>query len=156
MQDAAPGREQRRAPRIDAVGHQVGEAAGLVGLLAHRDEDVRVDRGRAARRLVGIVGLVDRAAGDLGTLTRPGEARGVEVVPGWRRDRHVAAGHRGERDERSADVVAVAEVGESQAAQVAEALGQRLQVGERLARVLVVREPVDHGDRREARELVDV
>ena len=48
--------------------------------------------------------------------------------------------------ERAGAVVAVADVGEAQPLEVAEALAQRQHVGERLAGVVERGEPVDDGD----------
>jgi hypothetical protein len=52
-------------------------------------------------------------------------------------------------------VRAVAEVRERAARKRAELLGHRLQVGEDLARVELVRQRVDHRDRGRPRELLD-
>ena len=54
-----------------------------------------------------------------------------------------------------AHVVAVADVGEFQAAQVAEALFEREEIGERLARMKAVGKRVDDGDARVCGELVE-
>ena len=153
------GGEQRDAPLVDAVaGHEGAQALGGLDLLAHRDEGVGRERLGAARGLVGVLGERQRAAaGGRDAVARRRRVALVELVGVGRRDDDVAARDHGGADERAADVVGVADVGQAQAAQVgAEALAQRQQVGERLARVMVVGEAVDHGHARELGELVDV
>ena len=58
--------------------------------------------------------------------------------------------------QRDAHVVAVAEIGEAGPGKPAQLLANRHQVGERLAGMRVVREPVDHGDVGGLRQLLDV
>ena len=58
--------------------------------------------------------------------------------------------------ERDADVVPVPDVRDAEPVEPAETLAHGHQVGERLARMLLVREAVDHGDRGVLGELVHV
>jgi hypothetical protein len=61
-------------------------------------------------------------------------------------DRDLDAREPAHHGERPRDVVPVADVGEPAPRDVAERLAHRQQVGERLARVVLGREHVDHGD----------
>ena len=76
----------------------------------------------------------------------PDGVRGDEVHPQLRAGDH----------ERVADVVAVAEVGDADAVEPAQLLADRHHVGDRLAGVELVGEPVDDGDVGVLGELVDV
>ena len=71
---------------------------------------------------------------------------GVGLVSGRRRDADVRSGAGADGEERVAHVVAVADVREFQAAQSAEALLEREEIGQRLAGMIFVRERVDHGN----------
>ena len=110
-----------------------------------------------AGRLVGVVGERQRAAAGGGDAVREAHRRLVELVGVGRGDDDVHACDHRRAHERAADVVGIADVGQAHAAQVgAEALAQRQQVGQRLARVVIVGEAVDHGHARELGQLVDV
>ena len=92
-----------------------------------------------------------------GDVARETHGRLVELVGVGRRHDDVHAREHGGADERAADVVGIADVGQAHAGEVGpEALAQREQIGQRLARMMVVREAVDHGHARELRQLVDV
>ena len=65
------------------------------------------------------------------------------------------SGARADGQQRVTHVVAVAHVGEFQAAQPAEALLEREEIRERLARMIFVRKRVDHGYIRVGGELVE-
>ena len=81
----------------------------------------------------------------------------VELVGVGRGDDDVDAGDHRRAHERAADVVGIADVGQAHAPQVgAEALAQRQQVGQRLARMVIVGEAVDDGHARPLGQLVDV
>ena len=76
-----------------------------------------------------------------------GEHVGIGRVARRRGHAHVEAGERAGQHERVSDVVAVADVREAHAGQAPEALPQREQVGEGLARMLGVGEGIDDRDR---------
>src|SRR6202030_3280571 len=65
----------------------------------------------------------------------------------WRRsDAQIHAEAGGEKNQRVADVVPVADVGELEAAERAKLFFEREEIGERLTRMKTVGERVDHGD----------
>ena len=99
---------------------EVGAAALGLGLVAHADPDVGVDR----------VGAGDGGARVVGQL-RPVPL--LELVAGGRGDDELDPGQLAGDRQRAGDVVAVADVGEAQPVEVAAALAQGQQVGERLA-----------------------
>ena len=97
-----------------------------------------------------------RAVGRHGRIV--GQLRAVvlgELELRRRGDPHLEPRERAEDGERAGDVVAVADVGEHLVLEVAERLAQRHQVGERLQRVVLRREHVDHGHGRVGGELVE-
>ena len=121
-----------------------------VVLLAHRRPGV-------GHQHVGAVGRRPRIGGDghgragLGgpRAAPPSTNRGCGLETGWRGDGHVdARGHAAEHQRVRHVVGAVAEVGQPQPRQRALALGERLQVGEHLARVELVGQRVDDRHRR--------
>ena len=71
----------------------------------------------------------------------------VGPVPGRAGEPELEARERRGLHQRVRDVVAVAHVGDLEALEAAEALAKGQQVGQRLARVVVVGERVDHGHR---------
>ena len=64
-------------------------------------------------------------------------------------------GQRPEQCQRAGHVVAVADVGDAQALERSVGLSQREQVGERLARVMVLGQHVDHRHRAVLRQLLE-
>ena len=118
---------------VDAERRQVGAAARRLLLVAHADPDVGVDR-------VGAGGGGARVVGQLRPVAL------LELVAGRRRDDHLDPGELAGDRQRAGDVVAVADVGEAQAGEVAEALAQGEQVGERLAGVVERGQRVDDRD----------
>ena len=127
----APGRGAVEQRVVESVGRERLAAPRRLGVVvAHRDPDVGVERVGAGGRLRRVVGEL-RAVG-----------LGAAAAPPARRSRTSRPAVGAEDRERARDVVAVADVGEHAAAQVAERLAQRHQVGERLARVVAGREHV--------------
>ena len=81
---------------------------------------------------------------------------GIRCVLRRTGDRHVDPGERARLEQRVCDVVAaVADERDAPAGQVAERLLDRQQVGERLARMVLVESALTTGTRRPAGELVD-
>src|ERR687891_1100415 len=156
VQDDGPlARESDRA-LVDSVGGQVGEAALPLLVLAHARPDVGVEDVRARGRRARLGGQRDRAPRRLGGSTGPADDLLRGLVPGRRR-RHEVRAELGAGDhERVADVVPVAEVGDPDAFEGPESLPDRHDVGERLAGVELVRQPVDHRHVRVLGELVHV
>ena len=127
-----------------------------LALLAHRGPDVGVDGVCAGD---GLGGIVDD--GEVGSRA-PSEASRIREDPrvgrelGRTGDREVEAGEGGHLEQRVGDVVAtVADEREPAPGDVAEHLLDREQVGQRLARMVLVGERVHNGHRRPARQLVD-
>ena len=112
---------------------QVGAAALGLGLVAHADPDVGVEG-------VGAVGGGARVAGQLHPVAL------LQLVAGRRRDDDLDPGQLAEDRQRAGDVVAVADVGEPQPVELAEALAQGQQVGQRLAGVVQRGQRVDDRD----------
>ena len=132
------------------VDHEALEGAharlGLL-LLPHRGPHVRVDDVGAADRLHGIGRhLRRRGAFLLGVAHRALQDERVRLVALGRRHGHGDAQLGGAEHERVADVVAVAHVRQLQAVEPPALLGKGEEVGQRLARVELVGEPVDDGD----------
>ena len=134
---------RRQQVGVDSKGGEVCAATFRLGLVPHADPDVGVDR----------IGAGDGVAGVVGQL---GAVALLELVAGRRRDHDLDPGELTRNRKRTGDVVAVADVGEPQAIEVPEALAQGEQIGERLAGVVQGGQGVDHGDRRLARQLLDL
>ena len=81
---------------------------------------------------------------------------GVGLVAGRAGDPDVHGGERAGLHQRVRDVVAVADVGHGDVLELAEVLLQREQVGERLARMVVIGQRVDHRHRRRGGDRFDV
>ena len=81
---------------------------------------------------------------------------GAWLVPCRRCCDEVHPEPRGDAHERVAHVVAVADVGDAEPGQLAEAFSQGHGVGESLERMGVVGQAVDDGDRRMLGELLDL
>ena len=134
---------------VELVGGQ--GAAALVGLelVTHAHPHVRVHGLGAADGLAGIL------------VQRHGAARfarqlqvALQRVTGRGGDRHVHARERPQHGQRAGHVVAVTDVGDPQPGERAVGLAQRLQVGERLARVVLWAQHVDHRNRAVAGQLL--
>jgi len=117
---------------VDPEGGQIGATAIRRLLVAHADPDVGVDR-------VGGRGRVARVAGQLRFMTL------LQLVAGRRRDDHLDPGQLAGNRQRTGDVVAVADVGEAEAGEIATALAQGEQVGKGLAGMVERGERVDDG-----------
>ena len=111
-------------------------------LVAHADPDVGVDRVGAGRRLARVARVQRRQPGLDPVAVRGG-------------DPDLDARRPAEHGQRARDVVAVAHIGDPQAVQVAEALAERQQIGQRLAGMVVARQPVDHRHLRPVGQLRD-
>ena len=118
---------------VDPERRQVGAAPRRLLLVAHADPDVGVDR-------VGAGGGRARVVGQLHPVPL------LELVAGRRRDDDLDAAELAGDRQRAGDVVAVADVGEPEAGQVAEPLAQGQQVGERLAGMVERGQRVDDRD----------
>lgn len=116
---------------VELEWSEVGATALRLLLVAHADPDVGVEG-------IGLGGGGARVVGQL----RP--VRVFELVARRRRDHDFDPGQLAEDRQRAGDVVAVADVGEPQALELAEALAHRQQVGERLAGMVQRGQPVDH------------
>ena len=77
-------------------------------------------------------------------VTHPLDELGLRLVSGRASQAQLEARERGRLDPALRQVEAVADVGDAQLAQIAEALAQGQQVGEQLARMQHVGEPIDH------------
>src|SRR3954471_12712511 len=110
---------------------EVGEPTLCLGLVAHADPDIGVER-------VGFGGGGARVVAQL----RAGDL--LELVALGCGDHDFDPGALAEDRQRAGDVVSVANVGEAEPVELAEALAQRQQVGERLAGVVQRRQTVDH------------
>ena len=99
---------------------------------------------------------VDGRAGLLRVLLRPRDDPGVGLVVVGRADDDLHAGLGADLGERVGDVVAVADVDELGALQVADVLADGHRVGHALARVVRVGEPVDDRDLAVAGEVLHV
>jgi len=127
---------------VDPERRQVGAAAIGLGLVAHADPDVGVDRIGAGSRVARV----------------PRQLRLValfELVAGRGRDDHLDAGELPGDRQRASDVVAVADVGEAEAGEVATALAQGEQVRQGLAGMVERRQRVDDRHLGSAGELGD-
>jgi hypothetical protein len=111
-------------------------------VLPHARPHVGVERVGADRRLLGIVGELDRPAGLGRDLLGPVHHLGNRLEPRRRGDpdRHAGLGPR--QQERVGDVVAVAEVREHAPVELAQTLTDRQEIRERLTRMLEVGEGV--------------
>ena len=143
-----------REPDETAVDPVPGERLpphGLLGLGPHRDPRVREDHVGPRDRLLGC-GRADDPAAFVPSPRHDCRVRGVRRRRGHA-DLHARQARR--EDQGVADVVAVPDPCRDQAVGPAEALTDGEDVGQELARVLAVREPVDHGHGRVGRELLD-
>src|SRR4051812_27341710 len=143
--DRAVGRARQQG-LVEPVRREQLAARRRLGLVvAHAHPDVGVERVRALGRSGGVA----RGAGAV---------RGVALVRpqlGRRRDDDLHPRQGAEQHQRVRHVVAVADVDEPHPVEPAEPLAQRQQVGERLARVVLRREHVDHRHARVRGELLD-
>src|SRR6059036_2073428 len=129
---------------VDLVAAERLRPPLVLGLLTHAGPHVGVDHVGAGRRGARVLGDVDPAA----EPARRGDHARVGLVPRWARDDDRGAEQRTEEHHGVADIVAVADPREPQPAEVDAALPQREEIGQRLAGVLAIRQPVDHRDRR--------
>jgi endonuclease/exonuclease/phosphatase family metal-dependent hydrolase len=116
---------------IDPEGIEVGAAPFGLLLVAHADPDIGVDR----------IGAGDCEARVLG---QPDAMALLQLVAIRCGDRQLDVGELAGDRQRAGDVVAVADIGEAQAMQVAAALTQGEQVGQSLAGMVARSERVDH------------
>ena len=140
VEDDRVGVGVREELLVQGVRREVFEALRALVLLAHARPRVGHEHLRPGRRLAGV-------AHDLETS---------RLVAGGRRAHELDAEQPARGRERDADVRPVADPRDADAVEAAEALPDRQQVGERLERVLVVRQSVDDRYRRGRGELVDL
>ena len=128
----------------------LGDAA--MALSVH---DQRVD---AASDIVddNVADDLERAPASCGVDLRSAGDLGIRLVARRAPHDEVRAEARADPHQRVADVVAVAEVADANAAELTEPLADRHRVRERLQRVRPVGEAVDHGDRGVLGELLDL
>src|SRR5262249_55827483 len=119
--------------------HQVVTPAICLDLVPHAHPDVGVESVRPGGRPPRIVDLLRPAL--------------LEPIRGRARQHDLHSGDRAQSGERARHVVAVPEIGEPQAIELAEALPEGEQVGERLAGMMPRRQAVDHRHARAARQL---
>ena len=115
----------------------------LLVLLAHRGPHVGVDGVGVCRRLPGVVHDERLTAGRRTDLVGVADHLLQRLEAGRAGDVHAHAGRRAGEQQRVGHVVAVADVGERAALEVALDLAQRLQVGERLAGMGEIGERID-------------
>jgi hypothetical protein len=132
--------------RVEPVGRHHQDALLVLRLLAHRRPHVRVQHVGTFGSRLGVVRDLAAPARLLADLVGPLHhlRDGLEAGGGGHAHPHPEQGPAQEQGVR--DVVAVAEVGERLPRGVARPLDHRLQVGQDLARVLVVGERVHHRD----------
>src|SRR6266511_149904 len=127
-----------------------------LGLLAHRGPDVCVDGMRAVHRGLRIADDAQLCAGAPRELPRLLDDACVRSVALRARDGDVETGERARLQQRMGDVVAsVADECKPPLFEIPERLPHRQDVGERLARVVLVRERVDHRHRSPLCERLD-
>ena len=137
---------------------RLGACGPSLGVVAHREPDVRVDGVGAGDRLDRVVGGERPSASDsAASRSRGGHDVGVGFVARRGGDGAVDAGERARLHEAVGDVVAVAQVGDPEAGRAPpKCCAERQEVGEGLAGVVAVGEGVDHRDRCRGREAPDV
>ena len=140
---------------VELVGPEDQRALLDLGLLAHARPDVGIqDVGaRRSRRRIGAD--LDRAPGLRGDLLGARDDLRDRLEPHRGRDTHRHRRLRAGEQQRVRNVVPFTDVREDAPGDAAEVLVDRQQVGERLARVLEVRQRVHHGDRRRVRERLE-
>jgi endonuclease/exonuclease/phosphatase family metal-dependent hydrolase len=142
VQDDGAVLGRREQVGVEAERSEVGAAALRLRLVPHADPDIGVERigtGDGGARIVGQLGTM--AVGELVA----GRSAYHNLHPGKLPGDRQGAG----------DVVAVADVGEAQAGEIAEALAQGEQVGQRLAGVMEGSEPVNDRHLGRGRQLGD-
>src|SRR5882672_5167238 len=134
---------------VDLPVLEVALALLVLRLESHAGPHVRGDQVRAARRLHGVgEALVVVVVVDAGAL-------GLDLVPGRRGHVYVEVEHGSRLQPGVADVVRVADPGDRLALDRATVLDVGVDVGEHLAGVVLVGEPVDHGHARVRGEALD-
>ena len=139
---SAPGLASAIMRFVHLVAPEGLLALGVFDFLAHRRPHVGVDRVDVADRglRIGELGQPGALLRHLGRLIDD-LVRQLESLR--RRDVHGDAEHHGRVHERRADVVAVADERDAPAVERAPPFDERLHVGQRLARMLLVAERVD-------------
>src|SRR5215472_14914969 len=106
--------------------------------LAHAGPNIRVNSLRSRNGLLGRVENFDFAAGFTSDTLRFGNNASIRLVPFGRGDADVCSGTRTNVQERMAHVVAIADVGELQATQIAEAFLKSEEIGQCLTGMKLV------------------
>ncbi len=115
-------------------------------LLAHAGPDVGIDGVGAIDGFGGVVGDEEGGSGDSGQAFRLPDDLGIWGVAGRAGEGEIHAEAGGGEHERLGHVVAIADEGELEALQDAEAFADGLHVGEGLAGMIGVAEGVDDGN----------
>ena len=131
---------------VDLIGREDRSARFGFRLEAHTGPSVGIDGLRARDGFARVGEEFDFGFGFAGDAFGIGDNFGKRLIVGRRGDLHVHAETRGEIQERVADVVAVAHVGEFEAAKLAEFFFEREEIGERLAGMEFVGKGVDDGN----------
>ena len=141
---------------VDPEAGEVGEPLVALLVLAHARPHVGVEDVGAGRRRARVVRQLDGGAAGLGRGAGPTDDLLGGLVAGRRGGHEVHAELGAGHHQRVAHVVPVAEVRDADALEAAQPLPDREHVGERLARVELVREAVDDRDVGVLGELVHV
>src|SRR5205809_4602611 len=142
----------RRAMNASTASYSVGpeglETGVGFGLLPHARPDVGIDHVGAARGGLGVVRHAHARSGF-------GQDLRIRLVAGRAGQYQLEAEAGGRIHPRMDDVVPVADEGDAEAGEIPPALEQREAVGEDLAGVMEIGEPVDGGDAGSRREVDD-
>ncbi len=155
MQECSLGRGQRHQLPVYLEGPEYCVAIGGFALLSHARPDVGVNRIGSGHGRANVIGDFDDRPGALRHfLCRLDDGfAGLESGRGGNGD--AAAQGRGGKHQRVRHVVAVAHESQLQRRHIAEALLEREVIGQGLARVLQLAEPVDDGHGRVLRHVGD-
>jgi len=140
---------------VDLIRLEDGVAGFFFSFEAHAGPGIGVHSLRAGDGFAWIGEEFDLGLGFAGDALGIGDDFGKRGVVGRRGDAEVHAETRGQIDERVADVVAIADVRELEAAKIAESFGEREIVGECLARMEFIRERVDDRNVRVSRQIFE-
>src|SRR3990172_540149 len=129
--------------RVDAIPLEGGAPLPALGLLPHAGPDVGVEHVRVPRRFRRSADDPDVPPADLSRLL---DDRGIRLVPLRARHPQVEPEDVGRLDPRVGHVVPVPDEGHPHLPEILAPLAGGHQVGEDLARMVPVRQPVDHRD----------
>src|SRR5271156_6316747 len=129
---------------VDLVIGKGGTAHRCFVLLAHAGPRICVDRLRTGDCFGGRAQDFDFAARFAHHALGFGDDIRIGLVARGRRYANVGAGARADAEQRVTGVIAIADVGDFQAAQISEAFFEREEIGERLAGMITIGKRVDH------------